>query len=450
MVPGTWINYLNLNGVGNFLKHDRLQMGFDGTVKMYQSSAQPMLKLDGVDFLLQNDAASPVHGILLDGTRPLTWKRYLDLVDGTLVIKDDQATPVTRVQVGKAGAGAQDYGLQVFDQNAATVMDFTGAKRIIAVPVQASVDSGTSLTIDLSTGLTQQVRLTGTATITLNNPVNGSRYRLWFQQDTVGSRPFPTIKGPTGDEIVMFENDTPPTLSSEPGAFDLFEFEYRTDSTKRFTCMPLQTNVLLPTPKVISVTSTSFNTAGTGHNVNMPATVEANELLLMFIAFSGTSSKTTPSGWTQVTGTGPLVVYAKVAVGNEDGTVVNVLSSLSETAGAHVYRITRWRGDISGVTGSSTSGAPAGSGDHPAVTPSWAVDRSLWFIAVGISALNTISDAGGYGSFQQTDGSNGVGADARCRSGRRIRYAVTEDPGSSSWLGTPNWRVATIAVRPPA
>ncbi len=52
-------------------------------------------------------------------------------LDGTgtnrhLIVQDNQGTPVTRVKIGKLGAGATDYGIQIFDPSGNPVIDVTG------------------------------------------------------------------------------------------------------------------------------------------------------------------------------------------------------------------------------------------------------------------------------------------------------------------------------------
>jgi hypothetical protein len=89
-LPGAWTRYLNLNGSGSFLKHERLEFNYDGSVKMYQSSSQPLFKLDASDFLIQNDAASPTQGLLIDGTLPGTWTRYFNLNGSGSMVKHEK------------------------------------------------------------------------------------------------------------------------------------------------------------------------------------------------------------------------------------------------------------------------------------------------------------------------------------------------------------------------
>jgi hypothetical protein len=346
----------------------------------------------------------------------------------------------------------QTRALKVFDQNNAPIMDVETGKRILAIPIQPSVDSGTALTLDLSTGLTQQVRLTGTATITLSNPTDGGRFRLWFQQDTTGSRPFPTVVGANG-EIVMYTNETPPTLTTTPGAMDLFEFEYRAGPTTRFTCMTLQTNVLLPTPQVQGApTATPFG-SGTNHNVGMPATVNAGDLLLILFVRSGTSTVTTPAGWTRIdggAGSDMSRIYKKVADGTEGGTTVNVTTSVAETGAAQALRCTRWYGTAAGVEiAGSTLNGPSTNPDPISLSPSWGVDRTLWIAAEfstgnpGVTVYPTNFSTG------QTITSD-IGALCQLASCRRTLYATVQDPSAFTIGTSQTWDVYTLAVRPPA
>lgn len=450
-LPGSWTRYLNVAGSGTFLKHERGEWNYDGSVKMYQTSSQPLFKLDATDFLLQNDAASPVHGILLDGTRPASWKRYLDLVDGVLAIKDDQATPVLRVVAGKAGAGAMDYGLQVFDQNAATVMDFTGAKRILAVPVQDQGIRTANFTINFTTGWTQRVQLGASGlVVTFSNPTNGQRERVWWQQDTTGSRTLPTH-----DEIVMWESDTPPVLSTEPGVFDVIEYEYSTIPTSRYLGRKIATNVKLPAPIRVNETTTSFGTAATSHLVSVGSGIVSGMLLLMAFASANAPTVTTPGGWTLLASTdanGPsrLRIYGKIADGTENGTTVDVVTSTEQKAAADVFQIKKWFGNL-GTNGiQKVDGTIAGSGqpDSASLTPTWATDRVLWFTFCSMingQAATAPTNYSGGGVV------GGTGTDSVLLGvGFRTLYAAVENPGAFSATAGNAWGAATLAVRPPA
>lgn len=107
------------------------------------------------------------------------------------------------------------------------------------------------------------------------------------------------------------------------------------------------------TPAVLSVTQTVFASDVNNHPVDMPATVNAGDLLLLGITMrssSGdlTSAVTTPSGWTkigqEISGSGtPLTtqyaLFYKFAGGSEGGTTVNVAVSVACHAAAQVHRV---------------------------------------------------------------------------------------------------------------
>lgn len=355
--------------------------------------------------------------------------------------------PVTRVRLGKLGSGNPNYGLQVFDAAGNIIMDFTGAKRILAVPVKDQGTKSATFVIDLTSGLTQQVMLGGSALRCLfAGQVDGGRYRVWFQQDTTGSRTLPVF-----DDVVMWANDTPPVLSTAPGAFDVIEFEYRANPSPRFSGMVIAQNVSLPTPQVQSVTTTAVAAGSTTHNVSMPASAATGDLLLMIFVCNVDSTLNTPSGWTAMTAkqdsssiTGR--VYAKISVGTEGGTTVNVSTGTSVKAAAHVYRITKWHGNLSEVVASIATSA-TGQADPPSRTAN-VTDRSLWIAAGAHGSQTSLSTV-------PTNYTNGVetpsgGAASNCllASARRALYALTEDPGAFL-TSTANWISYTVTVRPP-
>ena len=80
-------------GSGLFLKCERLHFGVDGVVRMYPTtSAQPVFGLSGSDFWLQNNAATPTQGVLIAGSLPGTWTRYLNLNgSGAMLLHDKLA-----------------------------------------------------------------------------------------------------------------------------------------------------------------------------------------------------------------------------------------------------------------------------------------------------------------------------------------------------------------------
>ena len=215
-------------------------------------------------------------------------------------------------------------------------------------------------------------------------------------------------------------------------------------------------------PVVQSLTETTTG-ALTAHNIAMPATVDANDLLLVLISNFGTDGNPTiitPSGWTRIGWTGSSgsaegYVFAKDAVGNEDGTTVNFSTSpFSQTVAAHVYRITDWRDsgtltsdvEVSFATGSSLTPNP------PSLNPiNWDVENTLWLALAVAGQANNDGFINGYpSSYTSTDEAHsGVGfAHVGVGSGRRELAAASENPGTFSLTGSEGWVAATVAVRP--
>src|SRR5690606_36222797 len=92
---------------------------------------------------------------------------------------------------------------------------------------------------------------------------------------------------------------------------------------------------------------TFANTTG-NVGVVMPDTVAAGNLLIVVLTYVG-GLPDAPTGWTRIDSKG--LVYAKVAVGDEDGTTVNFnRGSVAYNHVARVYRIGSWWDDLtSGV-----------------------------------------------------------------------------------------------------
>jgi hypothetical protein len=208
---------------------------------------------------------------------------------------------------------------------------------------------------------------------------------------------------------------------------------------------------------VTSVTATAFDTDATDHYVNMPATVDAGDLLIALFSNDGSATITTPDEWTQLASNTNgaavrLSVYYKIAAGTEGGTTVNFVTSAAEQAAAQVYRIMDWNGttppDIStAATGVDTRPNPASL--NPA---GWDVADTLW-VAVAGQDRGDQSGPTAYPVYY-TDGittqSSNPAATGVCRiqSARRELAAASEDAGAFTIPVTEEWVAFTIAIRP--
>ena len=211
----------------------------------------------------------------------------------------------------------------------------------------------------------------------------------------------------------------------------------------------------LSAPIVSSVTETAFDTAAIDHYVNMPATVNAGDLLIVLFANDRNESVTTPGGWTELASdtSGPHIrssVYHKIAVGIEGGTTVNFITSAAEEAAAQVYKITNWHG----ITPPEISVAATGSDASPDPTSlnpaSWDVTDTLWIAVAGQDRgdqAGTTAYPLGYTDGISTLSSGGTGS-CRIHSARRVLAIASEDPGAFAIPAPEQWIAFAVAVRP--
>jgi len=211
---------------------------------------------------------------------------------------------------------------------------------------------------------------------------------------------------------------------------------------------------VLAAPVVASVTETAFGTDATEHYVNMTATVNAGDLLIVLFTNDGDTPVTLPAGWSLMASDvnaphGRLSVYYKIAAGTEGGTTVNFVTETAEEAAAQVYRITNWHG----TTPPEISTAATGSGKTPdpaSLNPvGWDVADTLWLAVAGqdkgdeqpptypasyTDGISTLSSTGNAG--------------CQTHSARRVLAAASEDPGAFTIPANNKWVAFTIAVRP--
>jgi hypothetical protein len=211
----------------------------------------------------------------------------------------------------------------------------------------------------------------------------------------------------------------------------------------------------LAAPVVASVTETAFDTATKDHYVNMPATVNADDLLIVLFTNDGDETVTTPAGWTALASDANgtqvrLSVYYKIAAGTEGGTTVNFVTSDNEEAAAQVYRITDWHGttppEIS-TAATDTSNRPNPASLDPV---GWDVADTLWLAVAGQDRGDqdgTTAYSAYYTDGISTPSSNGTGS-CRTLSARRVLAAASENPGPFTIPVLEEWVAFTIAVRP--
>lgn len=219
-------------------------------------------------------------------------------------------------------------------------------------------------------------------------------------------------------------------------------------------------------PQVQDVTQTQMG-AATSHDVNMPGTVNAGELLIILFTVSdetpGVNEITTPTeqgDWTELykLDSGDVnyssgAAYVKVADGDEAGQTVDIVTSVSQAACAQVYRISNWFGILAGVE--RTKGGVVQSAIHnpPSLNPgAWDVEDTLWLAIVHAGDDDATVNAYPTNYTDGVDTASGAGGNAGCEIGsaQRENAIASENPEAFTLSETEQGFAATIGVRPAA
>lgn len=148
-----------------------------------------------------------------------------------------------------------------------------------------------------------------------------------------------------------------------------------------------------------------------------------------------------------------LTCFVKKAIGDEDGTTVDLVTSASERGNAQVHRVQAetWSDsgtildDVAAATATGSNETP----DPPSLNPStWDVEETLWIAAFGNS--NPIAATvfpTNYTNGVSTIGVSGAGH-AGVGSARRNLANASDDPSTFTTPGAAEWVTGTIAIRP--
>jgi hypothetical protein len=317
----------------------------------------------------------------------------------------------------------------------------------------------------LEHGLTLAKRPDGNGPLVVDLAVEGG-LNPTFEGDRVA------LRGPGGHVYLTYRDLVATDANEEvvPAAFRVIEGRIQIVVDDSRAAYPLAIDP--DWVAALSRTAQAFN-SNNNHNVTMPATVDTGDLLLVLFLNDEANSVTTPSGWTQLfssadpdSGQGDeaevrLGAYAKDAVGNEDATNVDFVTTgggADQQGAAHVYRITAdaWEGTIAGgiATGTAANGDST-SPNPPNLTPSgWGALDTLWITMVGRDEETTATSVTAPTNYT-TNHANTVCTDnntcALSSSWRSITPFVSSEDPSNYTLGTArDWVTNTIAIRPAA
>lgn len=204
----------------------------------------------------------------------------------------------------------------------------------------------------------------------------------------------------------------------------------------------------------------SGSTAATSHNVGLPATVNANDLLLVFgrVTVTGTVA-ITGGGWTIVQDSSDASndvtfwAYKNIfAIGNEDGTSITVTHGSGKMV-AHTMAIAGAENPATQPPQSSTVAIGASTTPNPTTcTPTGGAKDYLWIWFGSWEGEQTLSKTTPTNYTDQPDISTGTGGtvDTNCqlKTARRALNAASEDPGSVTISVSDQWTAWCIAVHP--
>ena len=205
---------------------------------------------------------------------------------------------------------------------------------------------------------------------------------------------------------------------------------------------------------IIQETNTSTEVADTtSHGVDMPATVNADDLLIAVFANDGAGTVSFGGSFTEIfesSGNGvQLAVAYKQADGTEGGGSITVTTSASERSSHAVYRIT---GHINPATQAPeiSAGATANSAnpDPDSLTPTGGSKKYLWLAVQAYDDGTKTNDA--IPTDYNTEVSRRVAFTTGCgvACANRALAASSEDPGTFTISGADGWVAATIAIHP--
>ncbi len=227
------------------------------------------------------------------------------------------------------------------------------------------------------------------------------------------------------------------------------------DLVGKFTGHTRSAQPLTSSTPVVESVATAAYASSTTYSVNMPATVAADDgLVLLLATASSTAAMAAPAGWVRKysyfgTGAPGNFAFVRLADGTEDSTAVVFTNSNAAVAVSQLYRISNWAADTSdaGIVAGHGNG---GTNTHPrsgTVSWSWGEIPTLviaWYTTK--TGNDTTTYPSGYtGSTYVESGSALNLASAR----KAVSVESSETPGlftctSSLWLG------ACLAINGPS
>lgn len=214
-------------------------------------------------------------------------------------------------------------------------------------------------------------------------------------------------------------------------------------------------------PSIRSSAFTADTSAEDAHPVDLPASVQAGDLLIVF-SFSGhqdvwTWDNTTAGSWTMLwhvdgwngdAGGGiQFFAHYKWADGTEGGKTLT-LGGLSSRVYAHRAFAIQGTHATSPPEYALTIHGSVNSGSPPALNPTgWDVEDTLWIAVAGVDVTTITGFPSGYSDTGQTS-SSGSSRLGTVGTAFLESAAASQDPGTFSFGATQTAVTVTVAIRP--
>jgi hypothetical protein len=214
-------------------------------------------------------------------------------------------------------------------------------------------------------------------------------------------------------------------------------------------------------PVVEATNNNHSDSASTSHTVNLPASISAGDLLVVFFGHKDTAGGATfPAGWTKKTPertqTGSVACMAlawRWADGTEGATITVTTANNSRNASVS-YRISGAINPSTQVPEENGHGeANTNSPNPPSLAPTGGAKDYLWLTAYASSHGRTlISAPTNYTNAVGAGSNSGTGTNVGLGTARRNLNASSEDPGAWSVNGTAIEETVsmTVAIHPAA
>lgn len=212
-------------------------------------------------------------------------------------------------------------------------------------------------------------------------------------------------------------------------------------------------------PVVQATNEASTTTAGTAHTVNLPASIAAGDLLLVFFGIGSTAATLDAiTGWTElvdVSTANDLKILARTADGSE-GATLSVTTSASTKHSSIAYRISGAETVATRAPELSTVATGTSTGPDPTTcTPTGGAKDYLWIAAFALAGEEADDDTWCNSAptnytnlLQKAAGVAGTNIGVEVATAERQLNAASEDPNAFNVDVSFAWRAYTVAVHP--